>query len=215
MKMDEKDQILSNYQGVQEHLKDFPEAKLVAVSKRQEAHKLQILLDAGHVDFGENYLQALLERKAEFPANIRWHFIGQVQSRKVKTLCEEGIHMVHGIGSESSLKKLNQQNNMPEGGALLQINLAGEEQKGGVSREQALEWQEKGLLQHIKGLMCIPPAGLSESELASHFRNMRLLKEEMGLLELSMGMSGDWAIALSEGATLIRVGTGIFGHRLS
>ena len=212
---EEKKSILSSYSDILKTLENFPKARLIAVSKRQNRARLSLLVEAGHRDFGENYLQEWLDKKESFPETIRWHFIGQVQSRKVATLHHSGVDSVHGFGSESSLRKLDSLPASLPGNAFLQINLLHEEQKGGVSEDDARRLHEEGKLSRISGLMCIPPFDLSSSELRAYFKKMRELKEELGFAELSMGMSSDWQLALDEGATLIRVGTGIFGSRLS
>lgn len=208
-----RDSILSNYSEVKNTLKDYPNVRLIAVSKRQDNEKLQVLVDMGHLDFGENYLQEWEGKVNFFPSQLRWHFIGQVQSRKVASLITKGAYMIHGFGSASSLKKLKQNEEEPRGGCLLQINLESEEQKGGVAESEIEGLYEQGMLERIKGLMTIPPIGMNDKELAKHFMKMNQLKEKWNFSELSMGMSKDWKIAISEGATMIRLGTTIFGER--
>lgn len=207
--------ILKCYHQVKDELQVYDQARLVAVSKRQPIEKIKILYDAGHRDFGENYLQEWLQKKKDLPEDIRWHFIGSVQSRKVRELIEEGIYCIHGFGSESSLKKLQQSQNKPDGGCFLQVNLAAEEQKGGVQEEEITSLNDHGLLKGIRGLMCIPPFGMSESDLSQIFSRLRAWAEKLDFKELSMGMSQDYKIALKEGATWVRLGTTLFGERLN
>lgn len=213
MKTEEKTGILQRYEKITKVLDAYPDARLIAVSKKQPNERIEVLVEAGHLDFGENYLQEWQAKKVQFPNSIRWHFVGQVQSRKVKTLIEEGAYCIHSIGSDSSLTKLNKLSVGPEGGALLQMNLASEEQKGGVSEKDLEDYAGQDMLGRINGLMCIPPHHLASSELVQHFKQMKLLQEKYQLKELSMGMSSDYEIALGEGATMIRVGTSLFGER--
>ena len=130
-----KEEILEKYHHIMRVLESFSEAKLVAVSKRQELEKIEILYEAGHRDFGENYLQEWESKKENFNSDIRWHFIGQVQSRKVKPMLEGGIYSIHSLGSESSLKKWVAAENKTEGPTFIQVNLEGEVQKGGVDED--------------------------------------------------------------------------------
>jgi len=205
--------ILEQYHEINEVLRAYPNAKLVAVSKRQNNEKIKVLVDAGHLDFGENYFQEWQEKKEIFPNNLRWHFIGGLQSRKVASLVREKIACIHSLGSSSSISKYNAQTIKPELGAFIQVNMALEAQKSGVSVDELKKLRDEGQLGNIKGLMTMPPAGSSETELREQFSSLRKLAESCELKELSMGMSSDWKIALDEGATFIRMGSTIFGQR--
>lgn len=213
--MDSKELILDRYEKIQKVVENYPSAICIAVSKRQEQEKIQVLVEVGHKDFGENYLQEWESKKENFSKSIRWHFIGQTQSRKVKPMVESGIYSIHSLGSESSLSKWNALPNKSVGPSFLQVNLEGETQKGGVSYDLAKKLKGEGKLESIQGLMTIPPFGLDKEILRAHFKKMRHLCDELKLPELSMGMSSDWQMALEEGSTCVRVGTGIFGKRLS
>lgn len=208
-----RDQVLDNYRRIRDELSGYPGVRLVAVSKRQDARKIAWLAEAGQLDFGENYLQEWLAKKSGVPAGLRWHFIGRLQSRKVPELVSEGVFSIHGFGSESSLAKLNALERGPEGQCFLQVNLENEIQKGGASEKELEAWASGGQLCRISGLMSIPPADFGDMELAAHFRRVRELASRYNLPGLSMGMSNDWRIAVSEGATVIRLGTSIFGER--
>jgi len=205
--------ILEQYQIITGAMSAYPNAKLVAVSKRQNNEKIKVLVDAGHLDFGENYYQEWLEKKIVFPDNLRWHFIGGLQSRKVATLVKENIACIHSLGSHSSISKYNALETKPDLGAMIQVNIASEDQKSGVTIDELKKLCDEGGLEYIKGLMTMPPAGLEESELRKQFSTLRQLAENYKLKELSMGMSSDWKIALDEGATFIRLGSAIFGER--
>ena len=214
--MTESAQILSSYERIRQRVERFPGARLVAVSKFQSIEKMKILVEAGHLDFGENYLQEWQEKRDLLPQQIRWHFIGQLQSRKLKDLMEHPIFAIHSIGSLSALAKLQNMGAVPSGGCFLQVNLAGEAQKGGLSlMELESAEAEFGLKKLIRGLMTIPPITYQDETLRQHFKTMKKLNEQWGFKELSMGMSDDWEMALEEGATYIRIGSAIFGARPS
>lgn len=211
--MDSKQEILERYQQIRSICDTYPNACCVAVSKRQRDEKIQWLYEAGHRDFGESYFQEWETKQKNLPSDIRWHFVGQIQSRKVKPLCEQGIYSIHSLGSESSLKKWMPVSPKPKGPNFLQLNLEGEEQKGGLSEDRLGALKQQGVLETVQGFMTIPPKALSELELATHFKKMRQLCDQYQLPYLSMGMSSDWELALKEGATHIRIGTGLFGQR--
>ncbi len=209
----DKKELERRYLKMSSVLESYPEAQLVAVSKRQPLEKLAFMATLGHRDFGENYLQEWEGKVGQLPAECRWHFIGQCQSRKVKAMVTGGIYGIHSIGSESSLKKVLPLVNELQGPLFIQVNLAGEAQKGGLSRQDLELLMGLHDLSVFAGLMTIPPAGLSQAELKCHFREMNTLNEQLGFDQLSMGMSADWELALGEGATHIRVGSALFGAR--
>ena len=215
--MTESAQILSSYEKIRQRVERFPGARLVAVSKFQSVEKIKILVDAGQLDFGENYLQEWQDKRDLLPHQLRWHFIGQLQSRKLKDLmANHPIYSIHSIGSLSALAKLKNMGELPSGGCFLQINLAGEAQKGGLSlTELEVAEAEFGLKKLIRGLMTIPPITYQGETLRQHFKTMKKLNDQWGFAELSMGMSDDWEMALEEGATYIRIGSAIFGARPS
>lgn len=203
--------ILKAFEAVQKVLENY-DATLVAVSKRQPLERVKVLVDAGHKDFGENYLQEWIAKKDSLPSDLNWHFVGQLQSRKIKDLVKNGIHTIHSVGSPSSIGKVS--SSTPALPWLIQLNLAGESQKGGISEEAFhVLMEDRSSLMGLEGLMCIPPAGLSPSDLRQHFQAMRKLKDQYSLKELSMGMSSDWELALDEGSTMIRLGSILFGER--
>jgi pyridoxal phosphate enzyme (YggS family) len=191
---------------------------LVAVSKMQPQSRLEAAYRAGQRVFGENYVQSLERRKTELPADARWHMIGHVQTNKAKKLA--GIEMVESVDSERLARALA---SVTAGGApldvLIEVNIGEEAQKSGVfpsGAEALIEAVRRiGPQLALKGLMCIPPA----SQGRGGFARLRALAEELrrrsGLLlpHLSMGMSDDFEDAIAEGATIVRVGTSIFGAR--
>ena len=177
-----------------------PEVTVVAATKYVSLHELGVLAEAGVEVVGENRAQDLAAKHEAYGDAFRWHFIGHLQSNKVKVvngICE----LVHSLDSESAARRLS----VP---ALLEVNLSGEPAKSGVSPDAIGAWVER--MPELRGLMTMPP--LAEDPEASRpwFRRLRKLVEEHGLHELSMGTSQDWRVAVEEGATLIRVGATLF-----
>ena len=193
--------------------------QLVGVSKRQPLEKLREALTAGLLDFGENYAQELREKTEALPDTVRWHFIGPLQSNKVKLVA--GAHLVHSIDRPKLLDKLEAQG-VPQA-VLVQVNIAAEPQKAGIAPAELPALLDRFAdLDHVRcrGLMLIPPQGAPEAT-RPHFAALRTLRDDLAkharpnvdLEQLSMGMSSDFEVAIEEGATLIRVGTAIFGPR--
>ncbi len=202
------------------------EITLIAVSKRKPVEMIKEAISAGQVDFGENYLQEATEKITELRGQARFHFIGSLQSNKARdaaTLCDM-IHTVDRLKLAKELDKHARAANrrLP---ILIQVNVGREEQKGGVLPEdaEALITQMQGFTAlEIRGLMTMPPYRADPEEVRPYFAELRKLGEKLqgkGLLatncplELSMGMSGDFEVAIAEGATMVRVGTAIFGTR--
>ena len=173
---------------------------IVAATKYVPLEQMAILAEAGVDVVGENRAQDLERKHAEFGAAFRWHFIGHLQSNKVKVvnrICE----LVHSLGSESAARRLT----VP---ALVEVNLSGEGTKSGIAPEALAAFLRA---YPARGLMTMPPAAADPEASRSAFRSLRELAAEHGLAELSMGTSQDYRIAAEEGATLIRVGTVLFG----
>lgn len=192
------------------------EVTLVAVSKRQPDERLTAAYEAGHRDFGENFVQELVRKRALLPEDARWHLIGHLQTNKAKQAV--GVAFIHTVDSRKvalAIDKAARARSLIQP-VLIELNLAGEDSKAGLPpsalAELAAEVQAMGNLQ-LQGLMCIPPAG----EGRPYFAQLRGLREELGgaavLPHLSMGMSDDFEDAIAEGATLVRVGTAVFGPR--
>ena len=186
--------------------RDTRSVKLIAVSKTQPIEKIREAVAAGHRVFGENYAQELREKAAELP-DVEWHFIGALQSNKVKMIADK-VALVHTCDRLSLAKELGKRGRQR---VLIEVNIGKEPQKAGVMPDDAplLVEQVAGLVQ-VEGLMCIPPAA---GDPRRHFHALRELAGRLGLKELSMGMSADYEAAIEEGATLVRVGTAIFGAR--
>jgi len=196
---------------------------LVAVSKTRSPDEIRAAAAAGQVDFGENYAQELAAKRtalADLP-HLRWHMIGHLQRNKVK-LVVPGVHLLQTVDSSRLVETLDRR--LAERDArldvLVQIDLAGEEQKAGIPPSEApalIEALRARPRLRLRGLMAIPPWTLDAESSRPYFRALRELAERLGLgpgeRELSMGMSDTFAVAVEEGATLVRVGTAIFGPR--
>ncbi|RUM37040.1 MAG: YggS family pyridoxal phosphate-dependent enzyme [Desulfobulbus sp.] len=200
--------------------------RLVAVSKRQSMEKIRQAVSCGQVLFGENYLQEAQEKINRLGKNLCWHFIGHLQSNKAGLAVKlfDVIETVDRIKIARLLDKHARQcgKNME---ILLQVNIGREKQKHGVLPEHT-EALLRAVLQEtnckVRGLMAMPPWSAHPENSRPYFRNLRRLSEQLadkGLfagqdeIELSMGMSADYTIAVEEGATLVRVGTALFGRR--
>ncbi len=187
--------------------------KLVAVSKGQPLEVVLLAFAAGQSVFGESYAQELHE-KADALLEAQWHFVGTLQTNKAKIVVGHAalIHTCDRLALAIELSKRAETKNLVQR-VLIEVNIGREPQKSGALPEQvdALHAAIKELPRlRCEGLMCIPPAG---QDPRPHFRALRALRDRMGLVELSMGMSADFEIAIEEGATLVRIGTAIFGER--
>ena len=175
-----------------------PNVTVVAATKYVALADLAGLVEAGITVVGENRAQDLEAKHAEYGDAFRWHFIGQLQSNKVKTvnrICE----LVHSLDSDSAARRL-------EVPALVQVNLAGEESKGGVEPSEIPAY----LGYDVRGLSTMPPAASTPEQSRAWFARLRELASDHGLRELSMGTTQDYAVAAEEGATYVRVGSILF-----
>jgi pyridoxal phosphate enzyme (YggS family) len=225
--------IASNLQSIMDRIRTATLAagrepssvRLVAVSKTRPADDVLQACRAGQVVFGENYVQELAAKAAEVREAVEWHFIGHLQSNKVKQLAGL-VNMIHSIDRLSLAEEVSRQWGRLGSccDILVQVNLSGEASKSGTTEAEALQLvRAVSALPHvrIRGLMTMPPF-FDDPEAARPFfaelmRLSRRIKAEripgVGMGELSMGMSGDFEAAIQEGATLVRVGTSIFGSR--
>jgi pyridoxal phosphate enzyme (YggS family) len=176
---------------------------IVVATKYLGVEELGVLADAGVEVVGENRAQDLEAKHARHGDAFRWHFIGHLQSRKAKTV-NEICELCHSLSSESAAAKLA----IP---ALVEVNLSGEPTKSGVAPEDVPRLLE--LYPNVRGLMTMPPWTDDPEASRPYFRRLRELAAEHGLRELSMGTSQDYRIAVEEGATLIRIGSTLFGDR--
>ena len=177
-----------------------PGVTVVAATKYVPLDELGLLAEAGVEVVGENRAQDLASKHAAYGDAFRWHFIGHLQSNKVRVV-NELCELVHSLDSDSSARRLT----VP---ALLEVNLTGEDTKSGIAPDELPGWLERYPL--IRGLMTMPPLAADPEESRPWFRRLRELAEGHGLEQLSMGTSQDWRVAVEEGATLIRVGSSLF-----
>ena len=179
-----------------------PDVAIVAATKYVALEDMGVLAEAGVEIVGENRAQDLERKHAAYGDRFRWHFIGHLQSNKAKNVngvCE----LVHSLASESAAKRLT----VP---ALIEVNLSGEPSKSGVAPDEL-----PALLAaypDVRGLMTMPPAAADPEESRPYFRRLRELAAAHGLAELSMGTSQDYRVAVEEGATLVRLGSVLFGQ---
>jgi uncharacterized pyridoxal phosphate-containing UPF0001 family protein len=175
-----------------------PGVTVVAATKYVSLAEMAVLAEAGVEVVGENRVQDLLAKHAAYGSAFRWHFIGRLQSNKVGPV-NRTCELVHSLDSHSAGRRLE----IP---ALLQVNLAGEESKGGVAPAEIADFLGYG----VRGLATMPPAAADPEASAPWFRRLRELAAEHGLRELSMGTSQDYRVAAREGATYVRVGSALF-----
>lgn len=198
--------------------RDPADLTVVAVSKSQPAEAVARVYEAGHRDFGENRAQELAAKASELPSDIRWHFIGSLQTNKVRSV-RPVVTLLQSMDRASLAQAWVKGVGLPPP-ALIQVDLAGEPQKGGASEIEVPELADlcAGLGIEVRGLMAIPPLADDPDDSRPWFRQLRRLAESMRddhpqLTEISMGMTDDFEVAISEGATMIRVGRAIFGPR--
>jgi pyridoxal phosphate enzyme (YggS family) len=189
--------------------------QLIAVTKTVGADKIRQAVDAGVAHIGENRLQeALPKREALRDLKLTWHFIGHLQTNKSKRVVEN-FDWVQCIDRSELAEKLNQTATKPLP-ILIEVNLGGEETKSGIDAERLPVFIEQFAMYErlqLRGLMTIPPFFEDPEQVRPYFRKLRELGERFRLPELSMGMSHDFEVAIEEGATMVRVGTAIFGER--
>ena len=225
--------LIERYNEVKKHVeeackrvgRDPREVTVIAVSKTKPVDMLMDVYRAGARDFGENKVQELVEKYEVMPRDIHWHMIGHLQRNKVKYIVDK-VALIHGVDSLKLAEEISKeaQKKGVEVSILIEVNMAREESKFGVSPEEApqLISQIAALpAVHIKGLMTIAPYTENAEENRQFFMLLRQLAvdisrkniDNVSMNVLSMGMTGDYIVAIEEGATYVRVGTGIFGER--
>lgn len=198
---------------------------LIAVSKTKPVSMIEEAMAEGIIDFGENKPQELRDKVGQLPQNLRWHMIGNLQRNKVKYMIDKAV-MIHSVGSLALAETIEKEAAkhslaMP---VLIEVNVAGEASKGGVAPDQTEALvRQVACLPHllVRGLMTIAPNVAQGEENRPVFRALRNLAvdidkqniDNVTMSELSMGMTGDFETAVEEGATYVRIGTGIFGQR--
>ena len=203
--------------------RNIKDVELVAITKTHPAEKVHEAVEAGQTLFGESRVQEARAKIPELSSNIRWHFVGHLQKNKVRQALPlfETIHTVDSLALAQDINRIAEEEGLyPR--VLLEVNVAGEGSKFGFAADQLRQQMEALLLLprlSIEGLMCIPPLAVESEDSRKFFVQVRELRDSlekefnMKLQQLSMGMTNDYSIAVEEGATLVRVGTAIFGER--
>lgn len=204
------------------------QATLIAVSKTKPISALQEIFDEGQRDFGENYVQELVDKQAVMSKEIRWHFIGHLQSNKVKYIAPF-VHLIHAVDSISLLKEINKQaeKNKRIINVLLQLKINDEQTKFGFDDAEILDFFEKKENENFTNIQIVGMMGMATFtddmlQVRNEFKHLKRIFSQIkntyfadneSFKEISMGMSDDYPIALEEGATMIRIGSLIFGKR--
>jgi len=203
--------------------RDVKDVELVAITKTHPAQKLREAVEAGQTLFGESRVQEARAKIPELSSTIRWHFVGHLQKNKVRQALPlfEMIHSVDSLALAQDINRIAEEEGLyPR--ILLEVNVAGEGSKFGFAPDDLREQMEALLALprlSIEGLMCIPPLAVESEDSQKFFVQVRELRDSlekefnMKLPQLSMGMTQDFAVGIEEGATLVRVGTAIFGER--
>jgi pyridoxal phosphate enzyme (YggS family) len=186
--------------------RDAADVELLAAVKYLEVEDLGALLEAGVTLLGENRAQQLEVKAAAWPA-ARWHFIGQLQSRKVRRVLPL-VELIHSVASDSALAQL-ERHGTPETEILVEVDVAGEEGKAGIEPAELGAFIARSPVR-VVGLMGMPPFAVDPEQSRPHFAALRELAAEHGLRHLSMGTSQDFGVAVEEGATIVRLGSVLF-----
>jgi len=197
--------IAQNLRDVQEEV--GPDIQVLAATKYVALDEIPTLIAAGITLAGENRAQDLEEKATQNP-QLTWDFIGQLQSRKVKQILPF-VELIHSVASDSALRQL-EKHGTPETEILVEVNVAGEEGKAGVAPDELPDFLERAPVR-VGGLMTMPPFSEDPEDSRRHFAALKELADAHGLTRLSMGTSQDFAVAVEEGATLVRVGTRLYG----
>ena len=211
---------VQNLINIQENIKSkinsYQTIKIIAVSKTHPIQTIKPLLDFGHIDFGENKVQEAIEKWSETKtknSKIKLHLIGKLQTNKVKYAVKI-FDYIHSVDNKKLAKKISEEQikNNKNIKIFIQVNIGEEIQKSGISKNELNEFYQYclSLKLDVLGLMCIPPEG-QESEI--FFKHLKKMNQDLGLKELSMGMSSDYMSAIKNSATFVRIGSNIFGKR--
>lgn len=205
--------------------RDPKEVTIIVVSKTKPVSMIQELYDMGVRDFGENKVQELVEKYEQLPKDIRWHMIGHLQRNKVKYIIDK-VSLIHSVDSLRLLETINREAEKKNRivNVLIEINIAGEETKYGILPEELAEFSSRFVRLHnvkLCGLMTVAPNVLDPEKNRMYFEDLKKLSVDIlsknidngNVSILSMGMSGDYLVAIDEGATMVRIGSSIFGER--
>lgn len=207
--IDIKNRIKSNNQS-------YNNINIIAVSKTFLIDKIKPLIDYGHIDFGENKVQEAIEKWSEIKvknSKIKLHLIGKLQTNKVKYAVKI-FDYIHSVDNEKLAKKIAEEQikNNVNVKIFIQVNIGDEIQKSGISKDKLNDFYKYCLTLNldVQGLMCIPPEGQNSD---IYFKDLKKMNQDLGLKELSMGMSSDYMSAIENSATFVRIGSSIFGKR--
>lgn len=208
---------INNLENIKKKLVNYPNAKIIAVSKTFGEENIKPLLDYGHKDFGENKVQEALQKWPNLKKkymNINLHMIGKLQTNKVKFLFPH-FNYIHSLDNLKLAEKISKEEsrNKKKFKIFIQVNLGGESQKNGISIKELPDLYKQAVERYdlnIIGLMCLPPQNEATSD---YFKALKNLNIKFNLKELSMGMSQDYLQAANNGATYLRIGSSIFGNR--
>ena len=205
--------------------RDAHSIRLLAAAKAQSVEAMRAALAGGVALIGENYVQEALEKKAQLSEPAEWHMIGHLQRNKAKLAVQlfDLIESLDSIALARELDKVGRSRGKTVR-VFVEVNVAGEESKSGIAKSAAVSLMEAAAELshlHVEGLMTVPPFRQNLEDVRPYFRNLRELKEQLNALglpnvelkELSMGMTHDYTVAIEEGATIVRVGTALFGPR--
>jgi len=181
-----------------------PDVEILAATKYVRAGDMGALAEAGIELVGENRLQDLEEKRGRWGERFAWDFIGNLQSRKVKSILPL-VRLIHSVASDSALEQLGRHGG-PETEVLIEVNLSGEEEKGGIEPEALDDFIERCPVR-VSGLMTMPPFTEDPEASRPYFARLATLASERGLQRLSMGTTQDWRVAVEEGATIVRLGS--------
>jgi uncharacterized pyridoxal phosphate-containing UPF0001 family protein len=201
----EADRIRDNLARIQARV--GPDVEILAATKYVPPDEMEALADAGVELVGENRLQDLEAKRERWADAFTWDFIGNLQSRKVKRILPL-VRLIHSIASDSALEQLRR-HGTDETEVLVEVNVGGEESKGGVAPAELGDFIERCPV-HVGGLMTMPPFSTDPEASRPTFARLAELAGEHGLRRLSMGTSQDWEVAVEEGATIIRLGTALY-----
>ena len=207
--IDIKNRIKSNNQS-------YNNTNIVAVSKTFSIDKIKPLIDYGHIDFGENKVQEAIEKWSEIKvknSKIKLHLIGKLQTNKVRYAVKI-FDYIHSVDNEKLAKKIAEEQIKSNVNVkiFIQVNIGDEIQKSGISKDKLNDFYKYCLTLKldVQGLMCIPPEGQNSD---IFFKHLKKMNQDLGLKELSMGMSSDYMLAIENSATFVRIGSSIFGKR--
>jgi pyridoxal phosphate enzyme (YggS family) len=201
------------------------DVRLVAVTKKVQPERIREAFQLGVTEFAENYVQeSIIKQAALSDLNIQWHFIGNIQTNKIKLMVQKFL-LIHSIDRDKAIEEFSKRSPDQVQEFLIEVNLVGELSKGGCATDDLPELLELAQnLPHVRlrGLMFMPPLSYTSAELRKYYKNARELRDEMrkfvslphSLVDLSMGTSHDYEIAIEEGATIVRLGTTLFGRRV-